>query len=108
MGAGGWWQGPDPGGVRLVRAWCLPLVRGVRRSVLGGRWLAAGRNAATENERALADAQQGRRQRPAAAAQGGRYRAGPTAGTAGCAQAEPPAASLPLLFDGMTSGSTRP
>jgi hypothetical protein len=41
--------GPDPGGVRLVRAWCLPLVRWVRRSILGDRWLAAGRNAATEN-----------------------------------------------------------
>ena len=58
--------------------------------------------------RPLADAQQGRRQLPAAAAQGGRSRAGPVAGTAGCTQAEPPAASLPLLCDGMASGSTRP
>ena len=111
MGAAGWWQGPDPGGVRLVRAWCLPLVRGgpsqhPRRPLVSGRpercdgeWVGA---------RPLADAQQGRRQLPAAAAQGGRYRAGPTAGTVGCAQAEPPAASLPLLCDGMTSGSTGP
>jgi hypothetical protein len=49
-----------------------------------------------------------RRQPPAAAVQGGRSRAGPVAGTGGCTQAEPPAASLPLLFDGMTSGSARP
>jgi hypothetical protein len=58
--------------------------------------------------RPLADAQRGRRQLPAAAAQGGRYRAGSVAGTAGCTQAEPPAASLPLLCDGMASGCTRP
>jgi hypothetical protein len=58
--------------------------------------------------RPLTDAQQGRRQLPAAAAQGGRYRAGRVAGTAGCARAEPPAASLPLLCDGMTGGCTRP
>ena len=58
--------------------------------------------------RPLADAQQRRRQLPAAAAQGGRYRAGPVAGTVGCPQAEPPAASVPPLCDGMTSGSTRP
>jgi hypothetical protein len=73
--------------------------------------LAGGRNAATEGSagaRPLADAQQGRRQLPAADAQGGRYRAGPAAGTAGCTQVEPPAASVPLLCDGMTSGSTRP
>ena len=77
-----------------------------RRPLVGGRpercdgeWAGA---------RPLAGAQQGRRQLPAAAAQGGRYRAGPAAGTAGCTQAEPPAASLPLLCDGMTSGSTRP
>jgi hypothetical protein len=91
MGAAGWWQGQDPDGVRLVRAWCLPSVRRVRRSVLGGRWPAAGRNAATENGRA-----------------GGRYRAGSVAGTAGCTQAEPPAASVPLLCAGMTGGCTRP
>jgi hypothetical protein len=77
-----------------------------RRPLVGGRpercdgeWAGA---------RPLAGAQQGWRQRPAAAAQGGRYRAGPAAGTAGCTQAKPPAASLPLLCDGMTSGSTRP
>jgi hypothetical protein len=111
MGAAGWWQDPDPGGVRLVRAWCLPSVRGgppqrPRRPLAGGRpercdggWAGA---------RPLAGAQQGRRQLPAAAAQGGRYRAGPAAGTGGCTQAEPPAASLPPLCDGMTSGSTRP
>jgi hypothetical protein len=58
--------------------------------------------------RPLTDAQQGRRQLPAAAAQGGRCRAGRVAGTAGCARAEPPAASLPLLCDGMTGGCTRP
>jgi hypothetical protein len=84
MGAAGWWQGLDPGGVLLVQAWCLPLVRGVRRSVLGDRWLAVGRNAATESglgARPLTDAQQGRRQLPAAAAQGGRHHAGAVAGT---------------------------
>ncbi len=88
----------------------FPLVRGVRRSVLGGRWPVAGRNAAAENgwARPLAGAQQGRRQLPAAAAHGGRYRAGSVAGTAGCTQAAPPAASVPLPCDGMTSGSTRP
>jgi hypothetical protein len=43
-----------------------------------------------------------------AAAQGGRYRADPVAGTGGCTQAELLASSLPLLFDGMTSGSARP
>jgi hypothetical protein len=58
--------------------------------------------------RPLADAQQGRRQLPAAAAQGGCYRAGPMAGTVGCTQAEPPAASVPLLCDGMTGGWPRP
>ena len=111
MGAAGWWQGPDPGEVRLVRPWCLPLVMGVRRSI-PWRPLVGGRPGRCDGEwvgaRPLADAQQGRRQLPAAAAQGGRYRAGPTAGTVGCAQAEPPAASLPLLCDGMTGGSTRP
>jgi hypothetical protein len=77
-----------------------------RRPLAGGRpercdggWAGA---------RPLAGAQQGRRQLPTAAAQGGRYRAGPAAGTARCAQAEPPAASVPLPCDGMTSGSTRP
>ena len=59
-------------------------------------------------ERLLADAQQCRRQLPAAAAQGGRCRAGPVAGTGGCPPAEPAAASVPLLGDGMTSGSARP
>jgi hypothetical protein len=58
--------------------------------------------------RPLAGAQQGRRQLPAAAAQGGRYRAGSVTGTAGCTQAEPPAASVPLLCAGMTGGCTRP
>jgi hypothetical protein len=111
MGAAGWWQDPDPGGVRLVRARCLPLAGGARRSVLGNRWLAAGRNAATEGwagGQPLADAQKRRRQLPTAAAQGGRYHADPVAGTDGCTQAEPPAASLPLICDGMTSGSARP
>ena len=56
--------------------------------------------------RPLADAQQGRRQLPAAAAQGGCYRSGPMAGTVGCTQAEP--ASVPLLCDGMTGGWPRP
>ena len=37
MGAAGWWLDPDPGGVRLVRARCLPLAGGGRRSVLGDR-----------------------------------------------------------------------
>ena len=76
------------------------------------RPLAGGRPERCDGERAgarpLAGAQQGRRQLPAAAAQGGRYRAGPVAGTGGCARAEPPAASLPLLCDGMTSGCARP
>jgi hypothetical protein len=76
-----------------------------RRPLAGGRpercdggWAGA---------RPLAGAQQGRRQLPAAAAQGGRYRAGSVAGTAGCTQAEPPAASVPLLCAGMTGGCTR-
>jgi hypothetical protein len=90
----------------------FPLAGGARRSVLGDRWLAVGRNAATEDGRPsgrpLADAQQRRRQLPTAAAQGGRYRADPVAGAGECTQAEPPAASLPLLCDGMTSGSARP
>ncbi len=76
------------------------------------RSLAGGRPERCDGERVgarpLTDAQQGRRQLPAAAAQGGRYRAGRVAGTAGCARAEPPAASLPLLCDGMTDGCTRP
>jgi hypothetical protein len=75
------------------------------------RSLAGGRPERCDGERVgarpLADAQQGRRQLPAAAAQGGRYRAGPVAGTGGCTQAEPPAASLPLLCDGMTGGWPR-
>jgi len=58
--------------------------------------------------RPLADAQQGRRQLPAAAARGGCYRSGPMAGTVGCTQAEPAAASVPLLCDGMTGGWPRP
>jgi hypothetical protein len=59
--------------------------------------------------RLLAGAQQGRRRRPAAAAQGGRYRADPVAGAGGCTQAgPPPAASVPLLVDGVTGGSARP
>ena len=111
MGAAGWWLDPDPGGVRLVRARCLPLAGGARRSVLGDR-VVSGRpercDGGWAGERLLADAQQCRRQLPAAAAQGGRYRADPVAGTGGCTPAEPPAASLPLLFDGMTSGSARP
>ncbi len=112
------WARPGGGRAR-IRVRCgwfghgvFPLARGGPpqhpRATAGS---AAGRNAATENRRArgtLADAQQGRRQRPAAAAQGGRYRAGPTAGTGGCTPAEPPAASSLLLSDGMTSGSTRP
>jgi hypothetical protein len=82
-----------------------------RRSVLGDR-VVSGRpercDGGWAGERLLADAQQRRRQLPAAAAQGGRYRADPVPGTGGCTPAEPPAASLPLLFDGMTSGSARP
>jgi hypothetical protein len=58
--------------------------------------------------RPLADAQHGRRQLPAAAARGGCYRSGPMAGPVGCTQAEPPAASVPLLCDGMTGGWPRP
>src|SRR5271169_5871831 len=104
MGAAGWWQGPDPGAVRLVRAWRLPWAPGVPPQRPGDRWL-SGRPERCDGERAgarpLTDAQQGRGQLPPAAAQGGRYRAGPTAGTVGCTQAEPPAASLPLLCDGM-------
>ena len=76
------------------------------------RLLAGGRPERCDGERVgarpLAGAQQGRRQLPAAAAQGGRYRAGRAAGTGGCARAEPPAASAPLLCDGMTGGCARP
>jgi hypothetical protein len=111
MGAAGWCHDPDPGGVRLVRAWCLPLVRGVRRSVLGDR-VVSGRpercDGGWASPRPLAAAQKGRRQLPAAAAQGGRSRADPVAGTGGCAQGEPPGASVPPLCDGMASGSARP
>jgi hypothetical protein len=77
-----------------------------RRSLAGGRPERCGGERV--GARPLTDAQQGRRQLPAAAAQGGRYRAGRVAGTAGCARAEPPAASLPLLCDGMAGGCTRP
>ncbi len=111
------WARPGGGRAR-IRVGCgwfghgvFPLVRGGPpqhpRATAGS---AAGRNAATENgwAQALTDAQQGRRQLPAAAAQGGRYRAGPAAGPVGRAQAEPPAASWPLLCGGMTSGSTGP
>jgi hypothetical protein len=111
MGAAGWWQDPDLGGVRLVRARCLPLAGRARRSVLGDR-VVSGRpercDGGRAGERRLADAQERRRQLPAAAAQGGRYRAGPVAGAGGCMQAEPAAASSPLLCDRMTSGSARP
>jgi hypothetical protein len=84
---------------------------GPRRSAPGDR-VVSGRPERCDGERAgartLTDAQQGRRQLPPAAAQGGRYRAVPEAGTVGCTQAEPPAASLPLLCGGMTSGLSRP
>jgi hypothetical protein len=99
MGCGWFGHGVFPGHV------------GVRRSALGGRWV-SGRPERCDEEwagaRTLADAQQGRRQLPAAAAQGGRYRAGPVAGTGRCTQAEPPVASWPLLSGGMTGGGTRP
>jgi hypothetical protein len=58
--------------------------RMVRRSVLGDRWVSCrpGRcDGGWAGERPLADAQQCRRQLPAAAVQGGRSRAGPAAGT---------------------------
>jgi len=103
--------GPDPGGARLVRAWCLPLADRARRSVLGDRWVSSrpGRcDGGSAGGRPLAGAQQGRRQRPAAAAQGGRDRAGPGAGTGGGTPAGPPAASVPLLPGGMTGGSAGP
>jgi hypothetical protein len=90
MGPAGWWQGPDRGGVWLVRAWCRPLIRGVRRSILGDRWLAAGRNAATENVGSAAASR-----RPAGSASAGGSR-GP---------------GRPLsrwLCGGIASGSTRP
>jgi hypothetical protein len=111
MGAAGWWQGPDRGGVRLVRAWCLPLAGGgppqhPRLPLVSGRpercdgecevcgrWPTPSRAGVSC-----------RRPRPRAAA----LALGPVAGTGGCTQAEPPAASLPLLCDGMASGSTRP
>ena len=111
----GW---PRPGGGRArIRVGCGWFGHGVfpwyvgpsqrpRRPLAGGRPERCGGERV--GARPLTDAQQGRRQLPAAAAQGGRYRAGRVAGTAGCARAEPPAASLPLLSDGMTSGSTRP
>ena len=90
------WARPGGGRTR-IRAGCewfghdvFPWQVGARRSALGDRWLAAGRNAATDGWA------------------GGRYHADPVAGTGGCTQAEPPAASLPLLGDGMTSGSARP
>jgi hypothetical protein len=110
MGAAGWWQDPDPGGVRLVRAWCLPYRRGpaAASSATAGSGRPERCDGGRAGGRRLADAQERRRQLPAAAAQGGRYRAGPVAGAGGCTQAEPPAASLPLLCDGMTSGSARP
>ena len=110
----GW---PRPGGGRArIRVGCGWFGHGVfpwyvgpsqrpRRSLAGGRPERCGGERV--GARPLTDAQQGRRQLPAAAAQGGRYRAGRVAGT-GCARAEPSAASLPLLCDGMTGGCTRP
>jgi hypothetical protein len=86
--------------------WCVGSVQRPRRPLVSGRPERC--DGGWAGERLLADAQQGRRQLPAAAAQGGRYRADPAAGTGGCTPAEPPAASLPLRFDGMTSGSARP
>jgi hypothetical protein len=111
------WVRPGGGWAR-IRVGCgwfghgiFPGQVGVRRSVPGDR-VVSGRpercDGGWAGGRLLADAQQRRRQRPAAAAQGGRSRADPVAGTGGCTQAEPPAASLPLLCDGMTSGSARP
>jgi hypothetical protein len=44
--------GPGSGWGAAGSGMVSPLVRGVRRSVLGGRWLAVGRNAATEDGRA--------------------------------------------------------
>jgi len=103
-GPGSGWDAAGSGTMSSLGRWG-------RRSVLGDR-VVGGRpercDGGWAGERLLADAQQGRRQLPAAAAQGGRYRADPVAGTGGCPPAEPPAASWPLLFDGMTSGSARP
>jgi hypothetical protein len=120
LGRGGAVRGrARPGGGRArIRAGCgwfghgvFPWQAGTRRSALGDR-VVSGRPGRCDGgwagARPLAGAQQGRRQLPAAAARGGRYRAGPAAGTGGCPPAEPPAASLPLLSDGRTSGSARP
>jgi len=111
----GW---PRPGGGRArIRVGCGWFGHGVFPWYVGPsqrprRSLAGGRPERCDGERVgarpLTDAQQGRFRLPGAAAQGGRYRAGRVAGTAGCARAEPPAASLPLLCDGMTGGCTRP
>jgi hypothetical protein len=110
------WARPGGGRARIrvgcgwfghgVFPWYVGPSQRPRRSLAGGRPERCGGERV--GARPLTDAQQGRRQLPAAAAQGGRYRAGRVAGTAGCARAEPPAASLPLLCDGMTGGCTRP
>jgi hypothetical protein len=119
LGRGGAVKGwARPGGGRArIRVGCGWFGHGVFRWYVGSAaassaaagWRPAGTlRRRMGGSRPLADAQQGRRQLPAAAAQGGCYRSGPMAGTAGCTQAEPPAASVPLLCDGMTGGWPRP
>ena len=114
-GAIGGWARPGGGTIR-IRVGCgwfghgvFPWYVGSAAASSATAWLAADRNAATEDGRAAASRRPaGRRQLPAAAAQGGRYRAVPVAGTGGCTQGEPPGASVPPLWDGMTSRSARP
>ena len=103
-GPGSGWGAAGSGMVSSLGTWGPP--QRPRRLLAGGRPERC--NGERVGARPLAGAEQGRRQPPAAAAQGGRYRAGRAAGTGGCAQAEPPAASVPLPCDGMASGCARP
>ena len=110
------WARPDGGRAR-IRTGCgwfghgvfLWYVGSVAASSATADWQPAGTLRRRMGGRADASRRPaGRRQLPAAAAQGGRYRAGSVAGTAGCTQAEPPAASVPMLCAGMTGGCARP